>query len=76
MIYDVGRTVPCYQDLADKGATPEKPGVSNAWFGAIYEVLLGEAKGPRFGSLVELYGIKETLALIDRALKGELVKAA
>ena len=76
LIYDVGRTVPRYQDLTAKGATPEKPGVSNAWFGAIYEVLLGEAKGPRFGSFVELYGIKETRALIDRALKGELVKAA
>ncbi len=76
IIYDVGRTIPRYQDHAAKGATPEKPGVSNAWFNAIYEVLLGEAKGPRFGSFVELYGVKETRALIDRALKGELAKAA
>ena len=76
IIYDVGRSVPRYQDLTAKGATPEKPGVSNAWFGAIYEVLLGEEKGPRFGSFIELYGIKETQALIAKALKGELLQAA
>jgi lysyl-tRNA synthetase, class I len=73
LIYDVGRSIPRYQDLSAKGATPEKPGVSNAWFGAIYEVLLGEAKGPRFGSFVELYGVAETRALIKKALAGGLV---
>jgi lysyl-tRNA synthetase class 1 len=46
-----------------------------AWFSAIYEVLLGESQGPRFGSFIALYGVKETCALIDRALKGELVPA-
>ena len=76
LIYDVGRSVPRYQDLNAKGATPERPGVSNAWFNAIYEVLLGEEKGPRFGSFIELYGINETRALIDKALAGELTKAA
>ena len=59
-------------DLAAKGATPERPGVSIQWFNAIYQVLLGEEKGPRFGSFIALYGIEETRALIDRALKGEL----
>ena len=43
-----------------KGATPDKPGVSNAWFGAIYQVLLGEERGPRFGSFIELYGVENT----------------
>jgi lysyl-tRNA synthetase class 1 len=76
ILYDVGRSVPRYQDPNAKGATPDKPGVSNAWFNAIYEVLLGESKGPRFGSFIELYGIAETRALIDKALKGELVEAA
>src|SRR5688572_2131809 len=76
IIYDVGRAVPRYQDHNAKGATPERPGVSNAWFNTIYEVLLGEEKGPRFGSFVQLYGIKETRALIDKALSGELTKAA
>jgi lysyl-tRNA synthetase class 1 len=76
IIYDVGRAVPRYQDFNAKNATPERPGVSNAWFNTIYEVLLGEEKGPRFGSFVQVYGIKETRALIDKALSGELTKAA
>jgi lysyl-tRNA synthetase class 1 len=40
-----------------------------AWFSALYEVLLGQTQGPRFGSFVELYGIPETRALIQNALK-------
>ena len=40
-----------------------------AWFSALYEVLLGQTQGPRFGSFVELYGIPETRALIQKALK-------
>ncbi|MGE0055637.1 MAG: lysine--tRNA ligase [Hyphomicrobium sp.] len=76
IIYDVGRAIPRYQDLNAKGATPEKPGVSNAWFNAIYQVLLGEEKGPRFGSFVELYGIDNTRKLIADALAGKLVTAA
>jgi lysyl-tRNA synthetase class 1 len=76
VLYDVGRSVPRYQDLKAKGATPEKPGVSSAWFGSIYEILLGESRGPRFGSFIELYGVEETRALIEKALKGEFTKAA
>ena len=73
ILYDIGRSVPRYQDLAAKGATPDRPGVSNAWFNAIYEVLLGEPKGPRFGSFIALYGIPETQALIAKALSGAFV---
>ena len=72
-IYNVGRSVPRYQDLKAKGATPERPGVSIEWFNAIYQVLLGEPRGPRFGSFVALYGVSETRALIRKALAGELV---
>jgi lysyl-tRNA synthetase, class I len=75
LIYDVGRAVPRYQDFAAKGATPERPGVSNAWFNSIYEILLGESKGPRFGSFIALYGVPETRALIAEALDGKLVAA-
>ena len=75
VLYDVGRSIPRYQDLNAKGATPDKPGVSNAWFGAIYQVLLGEERGPRFGSFIELYGVENTRALIGKALKGELAAA-
>jgi lysyl-tRNA synthetase class 1 len=38
----------------------------------IYQILLGEERGPRLGSFVALYGIEETRALIARALAGEL----
>lgn len=39
------------------------------WFTALYEVLLGQSQGPRFGSFIALYGKKETIALIASALK-------
>jgi lysyl-tRNA synthetase class 1 len=38
------------------------------WFQALYEVLLGQSQGPRFGSFVELYGVAETRALIAKTL--------
>ena len=75
IIYDVGRSVPRYQDLTAKNATPDRPGVSNAWFNTIYQVLLGEEKGPRFGSFVELYGVENTRQLIADALAGKLAAA-
>ena len=43
------------------------------WFKAIYEVLLGASQGPRFGGFIALYGVTETIALIDQALAGELL---
>jgi len=43
-----------------------------AWFTALYEVLLGASQGPRFGGFIALYGVAKTIALIDRALAGEL----
>ncbi len=39
-----------------------------AWFGCLYQVLLGQQEGPRFGGFVALYGIGETIALIEAAL--------
>ena len=42
------------------------------WFTALYEVLLGASQGPRFGGFIALYGVPETIALIDKALAGEL----
>jgi lysyl-tRNA synthetase class 1 len=41
------------------------------WFGALYQVLLGEEQGPRFGSFVALYGVRETQAMIAAALARE-----
>jgi len=74
MLYDVARPIPRYQDMKAKGATPERPGVSNDWFNMLYQVLLGESRGPRFGSFAALYGIPETRALIAKALSGALVR--
>jgi lysyl-tRNA synthetase class 1 len=45
------------------------------WFRAIYEVLLGESQGPRFGSFIALYGIPETRSLIADGLAGRLLAA-
>jgi lysyl-tRNA synthetase class 1 len=39
-----------------------------AWFGCLYEVLLGQKEGPRFGIFIALYGVAETVALIETAL--------
>ena len=43
------------------------------WFKAIYEVLLGASQGPRLGGFIALYGVDETVALIETALDGGLV---
>ncbi len=63
LVYEAGKTHGFAENL-------------RAWFQAIYEVLLGQSQGPRFGSFIELYGVPETRALIARGLKGELAKAA
>jgi lysyl-tRNA synthetase class 1 len=39
----------------------------------IYQVLIGQERGPRFGSFAALYGIGETRALIQKALAGQLM---
>lgn len=39
-----------------------------SWFGCLYEVLLGQSEGPRFGIFASLFGLPETVALIRGAL--------
>lgn len=46
------------------------------WFQAIYEVLIGQTQGPRFGSFIELFGIQNTIDLIQSGLAGKFAKAA
>jgi lysyl-tRNA synthetase class 1 len=75
-LYDIGRPILRYQDLNAKGASPERPGVSNEFFNMIYAVLLGEERGPRLGSFIALYGIEETRALIAKALAGGFIPAS
>ena len=42
------------------------------WFRALYEVLLGASQGPRFGGFIALYGIEDSIRLIDDGLAGKL----
>jgi lysyl-tRNA synthetase class 1 len=68
---NVARKIERYQDHTKQ--SPEGgPGVSVAFFQMIYQVLIGQERGPRFGSFAALYGIGETRALIAQALAGQL----
>ena len=73
-LLDVGRAIPRYQDPT-KVSPSGGPGVKLDWFQAIYEILLGQERGPRLGTFVALYGIPETRALIAKALSGSLATA-
>jgi lysyl-tRNA synthetase class 1 len=53
-VYEVGKRHP-FAGLKD-------------WFGCLYQVLLGQQEGPRFGGFVALYGVGETVALIEAVL--------
>jgi len=66
VVYEVGRQPPFLDEK--KKAKDGRPGVSLDWFNMLYQVLLGQEKGPRFGSFVALYGVKNTVAMIDGAL--------
>jgi lysyl-tRNA synthetase class 1 len=39
-------------------------------------VLLGASDGPRFGGFIALYGVEESIALIDKGLAGALIAKA
>ncbi|NBB14096.1 lysine--tRNA ligase [Caulobacter sp. SLTY] len=39
-----------------------------SWFQALYEVLLGQSQGPRFGSFAAIFTLPRTIALIDEKL--------
>ncbi|MCB1510542.1 MAG: lysine--tRNA ligase [Hyphomicrobiaceae bacterium] len=60
IVYEVGKNNGFADNLRD-------------WFRAIYEVLLGQSQGPRFGSFIALYGVDETRALIAEGLSGALM---
>jgi lysyl-tRNA synthetase, class I len=66
VVYEVGRREPFLDDK--KKAKDGKPGVALDWFNMLYQVLLGQEKGPRFGSFVAAYGISNTIDMIDGAL--------
>lgn len=66
VVYEIGRREPFLDQK--KKAKDGKPGVSLEWFNMLYQVLLGQEKGPRFGSFVAVYGIKNAVVMIDGAL--------
>ncbi len=53
-IYDIGMESG-YENLRD-------------YFQMLYEVLLGQTQGPRFGSFVALYGMENSKKLIDQLI--------
>ena len=57
LLYDVGKRHP-FPNLRD-------------WFSCLYQVLLGQPEGPRFGGFVALYGIPGTIGLVESALARE-----
>lgn len=70
-LLDVARVSERYQDLVKKGPDGG-PGVAVSFFQMLYEVLIGQERGPRFGSFIALYGIAETRQMISDALAGKL----
>ena len=56
-VYEIGKRCGFADDL-------------RAWFRSLYEILLGQSEGPRFGSFVAYYGPAETAALIRQVLDG------
>ena len=57
LLYEVGKRHP-FASLRD-------------WFSCLYQLLLGQQEGPRFGGFVALYGIPGTVGLIESALGRE-----
>jgi lysyl-tRNA synthetase class 1 len=55
IVYEVGKAYP-FENLRN-------------WFKALYEVLFGEAQGPRFGSFIKAYGIENARSLIAERLR-------
>ncbi len=55
-VYEVGKRHP-FENLRD-------------WFKALYQILLGQDQGPRFGSFIAVYGLPESIAMITQALQG------
>ena len=62
-VFDVGKKYPGeFASLRD-------------WFQALHQVLLGQDQGPRMGSFIAIYGVKESVALLDRAIAGDNLAA-
>jgi lysyl-tRNA synthetase class 1 len=68
VVYEIGRREPFLDKTGRVNSKDGRPGVSLDWFNMLYPVLPGQEKGPRFGSFVAVYGIDNTVGMIDGAL--------
>ncbi len=66
VVYEIGRREPFLDHK--KAGKDGRPGVSLDWFNMLYQVLLGQEKGPRFGTFVAAYGASNAVEMIDGAL--------
>ena len=55
IVYEIGKT---------HGFEPLR-----SWFACLYECLFGQPQGPRMGTFFALYGVENSLALLDDALR-------
>ena len=68
VVYEMGRREPFLDKSGKVNPKDGKPRVSLEWFNMLYQVLLGQEKGPRFGSFVAIYGVQNTIDMIDGVL--------
>lgn len=57
------------QAVYDIGKHHYDPKDIKNWFAAMYETLLGAKQGPRMGSFIALYGVKNSVVLIEGVLQ-------
>ncbi len=43
------------------------------WFAGLYETVLGQSNGPKMGGFIKLFGIKETISLLNEVLEEKFV---
>ena len=60
LVFSVGKSIG-YENLRE-------------WFKGLYETILGQTNGPRMGSFIKLYGINSTKILLEKVVKGEIIK--
>jgi lysyl-tRNA synthetase class 1 len=72
-VWDGGADAEALQTMVFAVGTEHAFAPLRNWFTALYEVLLGASQGPRFGGFIALYGVDETVALIEAGLAGELI---
>ena len=54
-IYEIGMSME-FENLKD-------------WFGAFYEVILGQKQGPRLGSFIKFYGVDKMIEILETKTK-------